>query len=180
MQHANAAPVSGWRRFVPAGGSLGAVVATGFGFLAVAAGVAVMLWLILAVTILPTPSIDGDRYLVKWGTWPQGQVPVGATVVTDDEPINSGLSSRLGYVLDGSSLSIVKITGDIRAAVQANPGLTDDHYLALCIAGDCLPGDILLPVDHVMGELSGRYQPPFTIKQVTETPQDSSSSGGVE
>jgi len=146
-----------------------------FGLGAAAVGVVFALWLIIAVTIAPTPSIDGDRYVVKWAAWPQGQAPVGATAVIHDAPIDSGLSSRLGYVFNGQGLSVVEITGDIRAATARDPELTSDHYIVECISGDCATGEnSLVPVTHVMGELVGRYQPPFTI---TDRP---TSTGGSE
>lgn len=155
--------VSGWRRMLPARGSLVGIGGAVAGIAAAGAVVTVMLWLILSVTILPTPTIDDDRYLVKWGTWPQGQVPVGATVVTHADPIESGLGARLGYILGDPDFSIVEITGDVRAAAAQNPELTRDTYLAVCVTGACPPGEVLIPVDHVMGELLGRYQPPFSV-----------------
>lgn len=147
--------------------SLGTIL----GLAAAAVGVVFALWLIVAVTIAPTPSIDGDRYVVKWAAWPQGQAPVGATAVIHDAPIDSGLGSRLGYVFNGKGLSVVEITGDIRAATARDRELTSDHYIVECISGDCTAGEnSLVPVTHVMGELVGRYQPPFTITDRPASP----------
>lgn len=152
--------VARWKRpLLRAGWTIAGILTAGI-------AAAAVLWIILAVTILPTPSIGGDRYVVKWATWPQGQAPVDAIAVIDTAPISNDLGTRFQYAVGSDSLSVVTITGGVIDAVKRDPELREDHYVVSCLAGECQEGEFLVPVNHVMGEVLGQYRPPFTVEQV--------------
>jgi len=134
-------------------------------------------------------------WAVQWAAWPEEAVPVGALIAVTEDPVERGILARLGYQFGGGNVTIQKVldgpggivstddalnvlyggvpTGAVASAPISEQSL-GDAYLTVCLAG-CGDGNGFVskaPVDSVMGEALGRFQPPFSYTPITDGAAD--------
>ena len=155
--------------------------------LAVLVGFTAASWLILGVTVMPTPRVDGEAWAVKWAAWPEGAVPPGSLVAVVDGPVGRDLPSRFGYQFGSGNITIQRViagpggtvtttdSGEVLwngepTGATSNGLIADeqlgDAYLTACVVGEC--GAVgtaqIVPTNSIMGEALGTYTPPFRIE----------------
>lgn len=144
-------------------------------------------WVILGVTVRPTPRVGGEMWAVQWAAWPEGAAPEGALVAVTGEPVERGILARLGYQFGSGDVTVQQVVAGPGGIVSTDDalevfyqgvatGLTSktpieeqslgNAYLAVCLAGcDAREGYVSrVPVDNVMGEALGPFQPPFSYR----------------
>lgn len=155
--------------------------------------VAAASWLILIGTVLATPKIDGQTYVVQRAAWPESQAPAGVIALSLDSPVRRDMAGRFSLNLNNEgNPAIVRIVGGPNAYVRTDaqnrilvndnatnavsPTPIENHnigtsYIAICLLGPCgTPGSPLeIPVDQVLGKVLGT--PSLTgIKPISDTP----------
>lgn len=155
-------------------------------------------WVILGVTVMPTPRVDGNAWAVKWAAWPQGAVPADSLVAVVAGPVETSIPARFRYQFASDQVTIQRVLAgpggtvevlpdgtvtwngtpvSARAGDTVTPGPLGDAYLAVCEVGDCggQGAASIVPVDSVMGQARGIYTPPFTV-----SPPSSEAEGNVQ
>lgn len=138
----------------------------------------------LCLTVLATPTINGNIWAVQRGAWVQGEAPNGSTAVSVSAPIANTPGERFADLLNGyPNPSIVRILAGPGQQIATNVNgelvvdgtptgiaLTTpvtratlgDEYLTACLTGACgatgTPN--IIPVTHILGKpLSGLGAP---------------------
>jgi hypothetical protein len=148
-------------------------------FLVLTVLVAIASWLILVLTVMATPSINGDTWAVQRSAWIEGKAPVGSVVVSSSAAIHRDPLSRIGEVFSGYPKSaVVEIVAQPLNTVSTTlngtlvvddkktsytltslvpPTKLSGSYLAVCVLGPCgTPGTpVTVPVDHMLGKVLG-------------------------
>jgi hypothetical protein len=146
----------------------------GFTFLLGVLGV--LVYAVLAVTVLVVMPADGQKALVLRGAFPVGQAPSGAYAYVSADPVDYSFTGKVAQattgVKSGSVVQIVagptaSITTDDRGFIVADGKRTDfqgqvtarelrREYVAICVAGWCDPGKtVLIPQDNIVGGVKG-------------------------
>lgn len=137
---------------------------------------ALLVYLCFAATIVRVVPSSAGFLPVKNNTYPGGIIPVDAQVLIDldpESPPGRAMKDRLAQsfvpqkpsalvsVLAGPigevkwAGGVVTVDGEILpATLPADPGIEflEDQYFAVCISGDCLPGEAILFIsDQVIG-----------------------------
>lgn len=136
-------------------------------------------WALLSLTVIPTPRLNGDPWVIQRAANAQGQDPPGTTVFLLPTSADLGYLERLQMMADkGKDNSIVMVmanpyttiktgkngalvvngkTTDYTLDQQIEKTRLDNQYLAVCLLGDCGPPGtpIVIATDRVLGKVLG-------------------------
>lgn len=149
-------------------------------------------WLILGLTVMPTPRVDGAAWAVKWAAWPEDAAPQGALAAVTADPVNRGIVGRLGYQFGQGDITIQRIVAGpggtvftdadknvyydgiatgLRAAQEIPEQALGDAYLTICLSGCGTATGLVAkaPTDSILGEALGIYSPPFSVTPPAES-----------
>lgn len=167
--------------------AIASIVKTVAGLLGLFLVVTFAAWLVLGITVMPTPRVAGDAWAVKWSAWPEGAVPADSLVAVTEGPVDRGVVGRAGYLFGAGGITVQRVIAGPGGTVTTTPegyvawngvpttakanGLLEgeqplgDAYLTECVAGDCgVPGTAqIVPIGNIMGEALGIFTPPFNI-----------------
>lgn len=156
-------------------------------------------WLAFGMTVKPTLWLNGTGWFVKIGAWVEGQAPPGSIAFALNTPVDRSALAKFNRLTDPSSdgKGIVTIVANPQSVlssskqgtlvvdgadtgIPAKKNLTvygTDNYLAVCQAGACTKGDLLIiPGDHVVGQVTGGIGVEGLVKvdnsMFTEPPQN--------
>lgn len=137
-------------------------------------------WLILAATVLATPTVGGNVWGVQRASWIVGEAPVGSVTAALPEAASTDVWGRLGEVFTGYPKSYLAevvakpgsmVETDLNGTLVVDgkstqfrfpsgvaPTQLQDAYLGVCLEGSCgKVGDpVIIPVNNSLGKvLSG-------------------------
>lgn len=136
-------------------------------------------WIILIGTVLATPKIENERFIVQRAAWPESQAPANALALMLNEPVDRSIAGRYKLNIEGAgSPAIIRILAGPGAKVRTDENLRiiinesgtnaislspianhniGNNYIATCLRGPCgLPGTPLeVPVNQVLGKVLG-------------------------
>ena len=116
------------------------------------------MWLIFALTFMPTVNVAGSLYLVDRTAWVEGEAPAGSLVYTNGVPVERSLLARVEGLLPlDEGGSVLKVVGENEFG----------DYLTTCVSGKCsstIPQDlppegvvITVPTNQVLGEVVAEF-----------------------
>jgi hypothetical protein len=138
--------------------------------------VAAAAWFLLASTVMATPKIGDDVWVVQRAAWVEGKAPAGALVVANGQPVRVEILERMSETVTGYPDGFVaELVAPANAEIAVSedgflivdgdqttilaPDLTDarelgQNYFASCVTGACgEPGTLFeIPVSHVLGQ----------------------------
>lgn len=162
------------------------------GLVTVVAVLAVVIYLILAATVMVVAKPFDWNAIVMRGAYPEGQVPSGAVMMVSSAPAGDDAFEKLMEGTRGiKAASVVVIvagpavkvandtTGQIVVAGEGSgfyapvdQRLLQREYLGICLQGGCESGaTVLVKQDSIIGKLKG-YLDGFTTVRAPQIPDE--------
>ncbi len=147
-------------------------------------------WVILALTVLATPTVSGTVWGVQRASWIVGEAPIGSVTAALPQAASTDVLGRLSEVFTGYPQSYIaevvakpgsKIETKLNGSLVVDGKVTQfsfssgiaptqlqDAYLGVCLEGPCgkVGGPVFIPVKNSLGKvlsgvgLSGVSAPP--------------------
>lgn len=160
--------------------SIGVIFRAGILVLGVTLIVGLASWLILALTVLATPVIDGKMYNVQRSAWIQGKAPAGSVAAAMPQEVSRDMLGRIADLATGfpgatinvivahpgdtvySKLDGTLVVNEKETKYVIPEGVTETDltkYLTVCVEGPCPDGKkvIEVPIQNVLGEVIGGF-----------------------
>jgi hypothetical protein len=135
-------------------------------------------WVLLGITVLPTPRIGSQMWAVQRSAWVQGSVPFNSNAFILSKTIETSTISRLKLLFSADKADSIQLIvagpyvsvsqdaegyfyinnkkTSIKTAIRVSPIKLNNDYLALCITGSCQKDTAsTIPVDRVLGKVLG-------------------------